>query len=89
MIMTFFHKIVNFLNIIVIEMNIRDEVKILLMKRKMTLTALAKIMKEKTGKNYSQSLLSHKLADESLKYSEMKLICDILDFKIQYFDKKE
>ena len=68
-------------------MNIREEIKILLMRRKMTLTVLAAKMKEKTGRNYSQSLLSHKINDESLKYSEMKIICDILNYKIQIFEK--
>ena len=67
-------------------MNVREEIKILLLKRNMTLTALAKKMKEQTGKNYSQSLLSHKINDESLKYSEMKLICEILNYKIKIFE---
>ena len=69
-------------------MNVREEVKILIMKRRMTLTALAEKMKEKTGRNYTQSLLSHKINDESLKYSEMKLICEILNYKIKIFENR-
>lgn len=42
-------------------------------------------MTEISGKKYSQSLLSHKLAKESLRYTEMKLICKILGYKI-YID---
>ena len=42
-------------------------------------------MTELSGKNYSQSLLSHKLANESLKYTEMKMICKILGYRI-YID---
>lgn len=68
-------------------MNVREEIKILLMKRGMTLASLAEKMSEKTGKKYYQSLLSHKINDESLKYSEMKIICDILNYKIQIFEK--
>jgi len=63
-------------------MNVREEVKIMLGAKCMTLTQLAKKMSEISGKNYSQSLLSHKLADETLKYTEMKLICKILGYRI-------
>ena len=54
----------------------------------MTLTELAKRMTDLSGKNYSQSLLSHKLKSESLRYSEMKLICKILGYRI-YIDFDE
>ena len=69
-------------------MNIRDEIKIMLASKRMTMTELAKRMSELSGKNYSQSLLSHKLKDESLRYSEMKLICKILGYRI-YIDFDE
>lgn len=66
-------------------MNVRDEVKIMLGTKCMTLTELADKMTEISGKKYSQSLLSHKLAKDSLRYTEMKLICKILGYKI-YID---
>ena len=69
-------------------MDIRDEIKIMLASKMMTMTELAKKMTEVSGKNYSQSLLSHKLKDESLRYSEMKLICKILGYRI-YIDFDE
>ena len=69
-------------------MDIRDEIKIMLASKRMTMTELAKKMTEVSGKNYSQSLLSHKLKDESLRYSEMKLICIILGYRI-YIDFDE
>ena len=69
-------------------MDIRDEIKIMKKKKRMTMTELAKKMTEVSGKNYSQSLLSHKLKDESLRYSEMKLICKILGYRI-YIDFDE
>lgn len=69
-------------------MNIKDEVKIMLFSKGMTLTELAKRMTEISGKNYSQSLLSHKLADNSLRYTEMKMICKILGYRI-YIDIDE
>lgn len=69
-------------------MNIRDEVKIMLASKRMSMKELAAKMTELSGKNYSQSLLSHKLKDESLRYSEMKLICNILGYRI-YIDFEE
>ena len=69
-------------------MNTREEVKIMLTSKGMTITELAKRMTEISGKNYSQSLISHKLASESLRYSEMKLICKILGYRI-YIDFDE
>lgn len=52
------------------------------------MTELARQMTELSGKNYSQSLISHKLKSESLRYSEMKLICKILGYRI-YIDFDE
>ena len=69
-------------------MDINEEINFILTRRKISKTELAKKMQERTGKKYYQSLLSHKINDGSIKYSEMKLICDILDFKIQIFDNK-
>lgn len=69
-------------------MNVRDEVKIMLASKRISMTELARMMTEESGKNYSQSLLSHKLKDESLRYSEMKLICKILGYRI-YIDFDE
>ena len=50
-------------------MNVREEVKIMLGAKCMTITELAKRMSELSGKNYSQSLISHKIASESLRYN--------------------
>ncbi len=69
-------------------MNVREEVKIMLGTKCMTITELAKRMTELSGKKYSQSLISHKLAKESLRYTEMKMICKILGYRI-YIDIDE
>ena len=66
-------------------MRVREEVKLMLGSKCMTMKELAEKMTELTGKQYYQSLISHKIADESLKYSEMKLICKILGYRI-YID---
>lgn len=69
-------------------MNIREEVRIMLFSKRMTMTELARRMTELSGKHYSQSLISHKLKSESLRYTEMKLICKILGYRI-YIDIDE
>lgn len=69
-------------------MDVREEVKIMLFSKRMTMTELAKQMTDLSGKKYSQSLISHKLKSESLRYTEMKLICKILGYRIYIdFDK--
>ena len=57
-------------------------VRIFLTKRCMTITKLAKLMSEKTGKKISQQNLSNKLKTGILKYDEMLIISKILGFKI-------
>lgn len=69
-------------------MNTREEVRIMLFSKRMTMTELARQMTELSGKHYSQSLISHKLRSESLRYTEMKLICKILGYRI-YIDFDE
>ncbi|MEE3349747.1 MAG: hypothetical protein VZR09_06885 [Candidatus Gastranaerophilaceae bacterium] len=66
-------------------MDLKDEVKIMLGSKCMTITELAQKMTELSGKNYSQSLISHKLSSGSLRYTEMKMICKILGYRI-YID---
>ena len=73
---------------IIIFMYLKEEVKLMLASKSMTLTKLAEKMSELSGKKYSQSLLSHKLAKDSLRYTEMKLICKILGYRI-YIDFEE
>jgi len=69
-----------------IKMRARDQVKTMLATRAMTMTKLAEIMTEKTGKVYSPNNLSGKLGKNMLRYSEMQLICEILDFSIDFRD---
>lgn len=63
-------------------MSVREEIKILLLKEKMTITEVAKIMAEKTNKPYTMRSLSQKLLRESLRVDEYKLIADILGYDV-------
>ena len=67
-------------------MSSRETVKILLLKRYMTITDLAKKLSEKTGKYYSRQALSKKISRSSLNYDEVEQIAQILDFKIELVD---
>ena len=92
MTMKYIHDYIYFHNLSIemynVYMNVREEVKIMLGSKCMTITELAKRMTELSGKQYSQSLISHKIASESLKYTEMKMICKILGYRI-YIDIDE
>lgn len=67
--------------------NARDDIKMLLLKRHMTLTKLAEKMTEKMGKKFTQSGLSHKLSKNTIRYDELMTICEILGYTLEY--KKE
>lgn len=61
-------------------MSFREDLKILLVREKMTLTEL--------GKDYTVHGISQKLVRSSMKYDEMKLLTEILGDKIK-FEKTE
>lgn len=67
--------------------NARDDIKILLLKKHITLTKLAEKMTEKMGKKFTQSGLSHKLAKNTIRYDELMIICEILGYEIEYRQK--
>lgn len=62
----------------------REQVKILLVKENMSLTKLAEKLTEFTGKKYSQQNLSNKLSRDTLKYSEIYNIAQVLGYKIKF-----
>lgn len=68
-------------------MNARDDIKMLLLKKHMTLTKLAEKMTEYLGKKFTQSGLSHKLAKNTIRYDELMAICELLGYEIEYKQK--
>ena len=62
----------------------RKQVKILLVKENMSLTELAQKMTKFTGKKYTQQGLSNKLSRNTLRYSEIYIIAQILGYKIKF-----
>lgn len=63
-------------------MHIREEIKILLLKEKTTITKIAEKMTEITGRKYTMRSLSQKLMRGSLRVDEYKLIAEILGYEI-------
>jgi len=69
-------------------MSVGEELRILLVKEKMTITELARLAAQKSGKPYTVFGISQKLARNSIKYDEMKFFAEILGYRIN-FEKVE
>ena len=71
---------------IIINMGIkvREQIKKLLIERNTTMKAIAQELQEKLGKPCSPANLSSKLIRGTLTYNEVVLICDILDYDIEF-----
>ena len=67
-------------------MSIREDIKMLLAKRAMTMTELAERMSSK-DKKITVYNISKKLRLKTIKFEEVREILDILDFDIEYKDK--
>lgn len=63
-------------------MNTKQQIKHLLIMNDMTLTELCKKMSEKLGKAYTIHNISGKLYRDTIKYSEIKLLYDILGYEL-------
>lgn len=63
-------------------MSARETVKIMLLKRCMTIKKLAEKMTDVTGQKYTRQSLSSKMSRNSLRYDEVEIIAKILGYKI-------
>ena len=68
-------------------MSIRKDIKTLLIERDTTITELAKLLTEKTGKHYTQSNISQKLMRSTLKFEEAKRIAEVLGYELKFIKK--
>lgn len=69
-------------------MKARNKIKSLIALRCITITKLAQMMSEKTGKAYTFKSLTGKLQRGSLSLDEAYIIADLLDYKIEFIDIK-
>ena len=67
-------------------MSIKEQIKIALIQRNMTLTELYNKLKAKYNKDYSLQNLSSKINRNTLKYIEVQEIADILQYDIIWQD---
>lgn len=65
-------------------MSVRTCIKTLLLQENMTLTELAKIATNSTGKQYTVDSLSRKLQNETMKYNEAEMLVSCLGYKINF-----
>jgi hypothetical protein len=68
-------------------MGVKEDIKTILVQSNWTLVEIAREMTKITGKNYSGSNLSQKLARKTLKYEEARLIGDILNYDLKFMKK--
>lgn len=67
-----------------VTISIKEEVKILLIKKGITLTELVKMLNDKFQRNDTVQNLSKKLSKNTLKYREAVEIAEILGYKLQF-----
>ena len=70
--------------IIINIMGVREDLKILLVKEKMTLTELAREAERLSGKKFTVHSLSQKLVNSSMKYDEFKFLAEVLGYRIKF-----
>lgn len=65
-------------------MSVNEDLRILLLKEKMTITELAKLATEQSGKSYTVFGISQKMARSSIKYDEMEFFAKVLGYRIKF-----
>lgn len=70
------------------KISVREIVKMMLLRRNVSLSSLAKSLNDKYGYNISQPNLSRKLINETVKWSEFQDIAAILGYKVRLDENK-
>ena len=66
---------------------VREQIKSLLAERNYKMKDLAVMLSTASGKHYSLANLSSKLKRGTITYNEVVLICEILNYDIDFKDK--
>lgn len=64
-------------------MNAKEQVKIIMVREGLTAKQLAKLLMEKTGKHYTQQSILHKISLSSFRFDEVKIISELFGYKIK------
>ncbi|MFR1672682.1 MAG: DUF6471 domain-containing protein [Candidatus Gastranaerophilaceae bacterium] len=67
-------------------MSIREEIKMLLAKKNITMTKLAELLTQKGTKTSIKSI-SNKLSAQTIKFEEVRKILDVLGYDIQFKER--
>ncbi len=70
-------------------LNIRDQVKMLLLQEHIMMKDLAKDLGKRLNKKYTLENLSQKLRKGTFSYNEMMIIADILGYNVEYKKRQE
>lgn len=65
-------------------MSASEDLKILLVREQTTITELAKLASEKSGKPYTIYGISQKLSRNSMKYDEVQFLAEVLGYRIKF-----
>lgn len=65
-------------------MTVKQEVKVMLARRGLTMKKLIEMLNEKHNRKDSIQNLSNKLNNNTIKYREVEEIAEILNFKIEF-----
>ncbi len=65
-------------------MGSNEDLRILLVKENLTITELAKMAQEKSGKKYTVYGISQKLVRNSMRYDELKFLAEVLGYRIRF-----
>lgn len=65
-------------------MDVRNELKYILGKEAVTLSKMAELMTEKTGKKYTVNTLSGKLIRKSITLEETSILLEILGYHVEF-----
>lgn len=65
-------------------MSASEDLKILLVREQTTITELAKLASEKSGKPYTIYGISQKLSRNSMKYDEVQFLAGVLGYRIKF-----
>jgi len=67
--------------------DIRNEIKALVASSGWTMVDIVKVLNEKYGTDTTSQNLSNKLSRETIKYKEVKLIAEIIGYKLEWTKK--
>lgn len=68
-------------------MGLKEDIKAYIVSSGFTITRLAKELNKRNGSDYTVQNLSNKIRKESLKYSEVLQIADIIGYDIEWIKK--